>query len=537
MSDRQRIARRPAPAGEPEIIEPLEPVAVVAPRPAVVPDWPVPRLAFTARPVELPPLAVIALHRLAHGPRPGQLAAFAELGDSDEARLRAYVESQLAPANLERASRWLPGGFAPGETCAAVLWRAHVGANGQENGAGTGPLRQFQRLRFLRAVHSPFQLVEILAQFWHDHFAIYPWLSPVSGLYRHFDEMVIRPHALGNFRELLGAVYTSTTMLAFAGRRSQRAGTPALDLARDLLRRHTLGPEVGAAGAELARVAETDIREAARCLTGWVIDDQRGEFCPLDSAHDVRPKELLGHRLPAGQTPLADGQALLDIVAGHPRTARFVARRLCQLLVSDRPGPALVASAAHLFHATVAAPDQLAQVVRHIVYSPAFRNTWGEKKRPPLATIAATLRSTAMAFRLDEDDEQSARFLARFEQLQRAPAFTSITPEGELDFARILLRRLIGWLTLWQDDQNRYVLDLARETPPESGTGQALVDYWTHRLLGFPLASTSRGALIAYMAQGADPAAPIDIAGDPQAQARLRVLISLIVTAPEFQWI
>ena len=74
---------------------------------------------------------------------------------------------------------------------------------------------------------------------------------------------------------------------------------------------------------------------------------------------------------------------MLDMLANHAGTARHICRKLCRRLVGDDPPEALVQSSAELFHAQRAAPDQLKQVVRHIVLSELFRASWGRKVKRP----------------------------------------------------------------------------------------------------------------------------------------------------------
>ncbi len=49
------------------------------------------------------PLGIIALNRMAFGPRPGDIEVFNALGTTDEERLRAYASQQLSPESIEDA--------------------------------------------------------------------------------------------------------------------------------------------------------------------------------------------------------------------------------------------------------------------------------------------------------------------------------------------------------------------------------------------------------------------------------------------------
>jgi uncharacterized protein (DUF1800 family) len=94
----------------------------------------------------------------------------------------------------------------------------------------------------LRAAHSCWQLREVLCDFWHNHFNVDASRNHmVSAALPAYDRDVIRAHCLGNFRELLEAVATSTAMLVYLNNRSSRAGSANENYARELLELHTLG--------------------------------------------------------------------------------------------------------------------------------------------------------------------------------------------------------------------------------------------------------------------------------------------------------
>ena len=62
-------------------------------------------------------------------------------------------------------------------------------------------------------------------------------------------------------------------------------------------------------------------------------------------------KIVLGHTIKAGGGQ-DDGEKVLDILAKHPSTARFISTKLVRRFVSDTPPAALVDRAAARFQAT-----------------------------------------------------------------------------------------------------------------------------------------------------------------------------------------
>ena len=115
--------------------------------------------------------------------------------------------------------------------------------------------------------------------------------------------------------------------------------------ARELMELHTLGVDGG--------YTQQDIVEVARCFTGWTISqpNRGGEFIYNDRVHDKGEKTVLGVKIPAGGGQ-EDAEKVLDILARHPSTARFISTKLAQKFVADDPPPALIDRMAKTFHDT-----------------------------------------------------------------------------------------------------------------------------------------------------------------------------------------
>jgi uncharacterized protein (DUF1800 family) len=265
----------------------------------------------------------------------------------------------------------------------------------------------------LRAVHSRWQLREVMASFWHDHFNVDAYAADeISVALPSYDRDVIRRHALGNFRQFLEAVATSTAMLYYLSNRSSRAGAANENFGRELFELHTLGRDAylndrydrwrsvpGAAKGAPEGYIDEDVYESARAFTGWTVEDgsnidgQRklpatGRFAYVESWHDGYQKRVLAREFKEFSPAMADGRKVLDLVASHPATARFICTKLCRRLVGDTP-PAVVQAATANWTQNLHANDQIAQVLRKILLSPEFAAGQGAKVRRPLALVAA----------------------------------------------------------------------------------------------------------------------------------------------------
>ena len=108
---------------------------------------------------------------------------------------------------------------------------------------------------------------------------------------------------------------------------------------------HTLGVDGG--------YTQQDVIEVARCFTGWTIlqPNRGGEFIYNDRVHDKGEKIVLGVKIPAGGG-MEDAEKVLDILARHPSTARFISTELAKKFVADDPPPALIERMAKTFRDT-----------------------------------------------------------------------------------------------------------------------------------------------------------------------------------------
>jgi uncharacterized protein (DUF1800 family) len=176
---------------------------------------------------------------------------------------------------------------------------------------------------------------------------------------------------------------------------------------------HTLGVDGG--------YSQKDVIEVARALTGWTMNPRTGEFVFRPEMHDAGEKVVLGHKLPAGRV-IEDGEEVLDIVARHPSTARFVTRKLVRHFVSDSAPPVLVNQCASVFTKT---EGDIRETMRCIVNSPEFfsRSAYRAKVKTPFEVVASALR--AMNAQPDTTP-RAAQLVARLGQ----PIFGRQTPDG-----------------------------------------------------------------------------------------------------------
>lgn len=182
--------------------------------------------------VPLPPLEALVYTKAAFGAKPGDLEAFRALPSNPQARLKARVEQQLNPNQLDDKAAEARLAAAKLESLGKPLerlWKEYyrdVPEGDEKYTRIYQPVRETRFATLLRAIHSRRQLYEVLVNFWHDHFNVAPERDErIAPGFANYDQGVIRKHALGNFRQFMEAVATHPAMLYYLDNASSsRAG-------------------------------------------------------------------------------------------------------------------------------------------------------------------------------------------------------------------------------------------------------------------------------------------------------------------------
>ena len=519
---------------------------------------------FPQRATTTPPIAAIALNRIAFGPTPSAWAAFEALGADDASRLQAYIDEQLNPDAIDDSdcdARITAANLETTNKTRQELW-VEYHRDAMNMTRSSQPYDDMVRIKFMRAVYSKRQLLEVMSDFWHDHFNVQASASPIRSMILNYDRECIRPNALGNFRVMLEAVAKSASMLYYLDNYTSSVAGPNENYARELLELHTLGAEnylgSGIQTFDVPKDADGypvgyvdgDVYEASRCFTGWTVGNgdsdavgNTGLFMADEGSHDRNLKFLLGAFINPDQDALTDGGIVLDRLAENPGTARHVCRKLCKRLISDTPSDAIVASSAAVFHAQRDAADQLAQVVRHILESAEFQTTWGSKVKRPFELAVSAMRAINFEFPFNYTGsyDDTRRFIDYYNAMGQR-LFYWPAPNGYPDAAGYWLNttsmfkrfRLLNWLTSDKSPEDEFYTDLVGQT----GIGHsatALVDYWIDRIFGYPISAEERDELVEFMAQGYNPAYELPVDTNTETQDRLRALVALIMMMPSFQ--
>lgn len=426
---------------------------------------------------------------------------------------------------------------------------------------GNGPrqiLMELGREQFWRAAYSQRQLQEVMVHFWMNHFNVYAGKGVDKWLLTSFEHDTIRPNALGNFSQLLAATAQSPAMLfyldnwlsvgpnsaAATGGGQNRRGAFALggpgtlparrpnapgaqgerrglneNYGRELMELHTLGVDGG--------YTQQDVREVARCFTGWTIDRPRqgGGFVFRPRLHDFGEKVVLGRKI-HGRGGVEDGMQVLQILADHPSTAHFISLKLCRYFVSDEPPATLVDRTAHTFRSS---HGEIRPVLKTILASPEFNSpaAFRSKVKSPFELVTSSLRS------FDAETDAGVPLLG-FIMRMGQPLFQYQAPTGYPDRASnwinsgTLLARMNFSMALAANRIPGTQLDLAALAP--SDDSQSLWEHLVDRTLGGSVSPETESAVM----KSVGDLSKIE-SGYPKNSSKTTLIAALLLGSPDFQ--
>ena len=291
---------------------------------------------------------------------------------------RAALVGQAAP---EAAARLV----AAAQSAAALPPPAWYGADSATDVAQSEIPRTLSR-DWLKRMHGQ-GLREKMTLFWHNHF-----VTQATGYRRNphlaYDYLeTLQRNALGNFRHFVRAIGLTPAMLYYLNGNRNHKAEPNENYARELFELFTLG---------IGQYTERDIVEAARALTGYIIDreTQRPVFVPR--RFDEGSKTIFGA---SGDFAYDD---VVDLIFSRKAdaAARFVCTKLYRFFVYDEADEAAVEGLARLF---AASDFEIAPVLEALFSSAAFyapQTVGAQIKSPAEVELGAVHHAGAV---LDDD--------------------------------------------------------------------------------------------------------------------------------------
>lgn len=288
--------------------------------------------------------------------------------------------------------------------------------------------REAQTREILRALYSPNQVQEEMTWFWMNHFNVFLYKGNIRATIGDYEDAAVRPHALGKFRDLLGAVAHHPAMLVYLDNVQNAAGHVNENYAREIMELHTMGVGSG--------YSQQDVQQLARVMTGVGVSFQpadprlpprlapyfvrQGAFEFNPRRHDFGPKVFLG--APIRNHGLAEFDEALDRIARSPATAHFISEKLAVYWLSDNPPPALVERMAQTF---LHSDGDIAAVLHTLFTAPEFMQAAGTKFKDPMRYVISSVR-LAYDGRTILNAGPIVNWLARMGE----PLFGHQTPDG-----------------------------------------------------------------------------------------------------------
>lgn len=521
----------------------------------------------------------IAINRITFGARDVDVTAAQQNG------WVAWIDEQLAPppgddptvaAHLANQTLYIKYA-APAENDTRGEWNAvdesrplnYLSANvmalwhtTRTAGTATSP-QERTRIRqelaaatWIRNTHSKYQVREFMVDFWHNHFNIGKVENQLAtAMLPAYDREAIRPHALGNFRQLLEATAKSPGMLIYLDNWVSQAGTPNENYAREIMELHTLGGAayLGTGTAPVAKdvtgiavgFTDQDIIQASRALSGWTIQyGQRGEgarvyaddglFVFNPRQHNRNVTSVLGVNLANESNDIAQGLKLLDILAAHPATATHIVTKLARRMFGDTPPQAVIDRGVAAWKAHAGESNQIARVVRAMtVEGPEIISVAPAKVRRPYERLIAMARTTNMVV-------TAATYMTNLLDPLNDGLFAWQAPNGRPDVDRFWLATgamVSTWNLIFQMPNFKELASspLTNQSPLEAlNSAFTTVDFWVEQMVGHNLSEPAMTAL--YQDQGGSNGVPAAVrSGNAnRIENAHRRLISLIATSEEF---
>jgi uncharacterized protein (DUF1800 family) len=466
-----------------------------------------------------------------------------------------------SPMKLPSANTATPGGTRRGEL--SVDPNAVPRPIADDSKRPARVVEELAMAKMTRAIYGQRQLQQVMDDFWFNHFNVFAGKGEDRYYLTSYERDVIQPHALDKFKDLVTATAKSPAMLFYldnflsadplaaqrlaqerAMRQQRRGGfgrfprnSPQAQTAnkkkqgrglnenygRELMELHTLGVDGG--------YTQKDVTEVARAFTGWTIEKLREnpQFKFDDRIHDPDPKIVLGKKIHAGG--MKDGEQVIELLAKHPSTAKFISTKLARRFVSDNPPPSLVARMGDTFKSS---GGDIRAVMHTMIYAPEFwsREAYRAKIKTPFEFVASTVRALGT-------DVDTTMPLVQWVGRIGEPLYQCQPPTGYSDKseawvnAGALLNRLNFSLALAGNKVRGSRTDasaLLGSSP--SSDGKEILDRAVQLFLG---GHAGPATIETLQKQLEDPQVMQARLDDPAKPADLGVITGLVLGAPEFQ--
>lgn len=368
----------------------------------------------------------------------------------------------------------------------------------------SGNINNLKAWWLYRMTNSANPLVEKMSLFWHNHFATSN--SKVDSVRFMLDQNdLIRSHALGNFRPLLHGMARDVAMLIWLDSNANRKRHANENFSREVMELFSLG---------VGNYTEKDIAEAARAFTGWHV--RADEFWFNKLQHDETNKSLFG------KSANMNGEHVIDLCLDHDACPKFLATKLLDRFVSHEPQQAWVDEfAARIRANNYDLRKPMAELLRSKLF---FDPSVGHSLiKSPIDLVIGTIRTLGV-----RPNVQNARqLLAELGQDVFEPPTVKGWEGGRLWISSTTILRRANFAAAMAKSQRLGQLDDPVDLVKEFGwepSAESTVRGFLRLMLGREIEANAQAELVEFVKSG-----------EGDRSARLRGLLHLIMTLPEYQ--
>jgi uncharacterized protein (DUF1800 family) len=397
-----------------------------------------------------------------------------------------------------------------------------------------------------RMIHTDRPLEEKMTLFWHGIFT--SGIREVKSADQLLSQnQLFHRYALGNYRALALAIVHDPAMLKYLNNNENIKGKPNENLARELCELFTMGEGKG--------YTEKDVGEIARALTGAGArgkeKNPEGGYAFSPNRHDGGPKTIFGH---TGNYMPDD---VITLIFERPEPANYLARRLLTFFAFPDPTEADIAPIAAIIREN---KYEVAPALRAILTSPAFYSERAKFStiKSPADLVVGTIRMLDVPVDAPEQKRAAATAIGGMgEQLFQPPNVRGwpggedwITAATLFDRYNVATALVQGNLRPTKEygpngnKANRKSQDGAYDPPagadavaprklfpalPSQASSRQVVAAAIERFLQRPLHPEKVKVLVDEL--GPEPLR----LGEPASDARIRQMLGLLLSTPEYQ--
>jgi len=369
-----------------------------------------------------------------------------------------------------------------------------------------------------RMLHSEHPMQEKITLFWHGRFATS--LGKVEQailMNRQID--LFRRQGMGNYRDLLVALGHDPAMLIWLDGRFNHKGKPNENYGRELMELFTLG---------IGNYTEKDVKEMARCFTGWQLKDNEPIF--TKEQFDSGEKTILG------KTGNFDSESAIDVILQQPAAPKFLARHLLAEFVHPTPGDEQVA---HYAQRLLDLNWEIKPVVREMLSSRMFFSEWAyrSKIKSPVELVVGACHAiggkVSDQFLRDQTSKMG-------QSLLYPPSVKGWDgQEMWINANTVLLRFNVG-LALAEQGNNAFAVraDLESDLATHKiKSTQQIVDHFARVMLDGKVDTESRKKLLDYIKRDtkSKPGSSMMMMDESANSGKVRGMLHLMMSMPEYQ--